>query len=73
VIANNPLRLGGCLDSASREKAARFVRMCDAFGVPLVVLVDVPGYLPGVGRSGTAWCAAARSCCTRSPRPSCRG
>src|SRR6059036_3963287 len=50
VIANNPLRLGGCLDSASAEKAARFVRMFDAFGVPLVVLVDVPGYLPGVGQ-----------------------
>ncbi len=50
VLANNPLRLGGCLDSASAEKAARFVRMCDAFGVPLVVLVDVPGYLPGVGQ-----------------------
>ncbi|MBA2641232.1 MAG: acyl-CoA carboxylase subunit beta [Nocardioidaceae bacterium] len=50
VIANNPLRLGGCLDSASAEKAARFVRMCDAFGVPLLVLVDVPGYLPGVGQ-----------------------
>jgi acetyl-CoA/propionyl-CoA carboxylase carboxyl transferase subunit len=50
VIANNPLRLGGCLDSASAEKASRFVRMCDAFGVPLLVLVDVPGYLPGVGQ-----------------------
>ncbi len=50
VIANNPLRLGGCLDSMSAEKAARFVRMCDAFGVPLVVLVDVPGYLPGLGQ-----------------------
>ncbi|KGN42466.1 acyl-CoA carboxylase subunit beta [Knoellia aerolata] len=50
VIANNPMRLGGCLDSPSAEKAARFVRMCDAFGVPLIVLVDVPGYLPGVGQ-----------------------
>jgi acetyl-CoA/propionyl-CoA carboxylase carboxyl transferase subunit len=50
VIANNPLRLGGCLDAASAEKAARFVRMCDALGVPLVVLVDVPGYLPGLGQ-----------------------
>jgi acetyl-CoA/propionyl-CoA carboxylase carboxyl transferase subunit len=50
VVANNPLRLGGCLDSSSAEKAARFVRMCDAFAVPLVVLVDVPGYLPGVGQ-----------------------
>jgi acetyl-CoA/propionyl-CoA carboxylase carboxyl transferase subunit len=50
VIANNPMRLGGCLDSTSAEKSARFVRMCDAFGVPLVVIVDVPGYLPGVGQ-----------------------
>ncbi|MCO5970726.1 acyl-CoA carboxylase subunit beta [Actinoallomurus soli] len=50
VIANNPMRLGGCLDSTSAEKASRFVRMCDAFGVPLVVIVDVPGYLPGVGQ-----------------------
>jgi acetyl-CoA/propionyl-CoA carboxylase carboxyl transferase subunit len=50
VIANNPMRLGGCLDSTSAEKAARFVRMCDSFGVPLVVVVDVPGYLPGVGQ-----------------------
>ena len=50
VVANNPMRLAGCLDAASAEKAARFVRMCDAFAVPLVVLVDVPGYLPGVGQ-----------------------
>jgi acetyl-CoA/propionyl-CoA carboxylase carboxyl transferase subunit len=50
VLANNPMRLGGCLDATSAEKAARFVRMCDALGVPLVVLVDVPGYLPGVGQ-----------------------
>ncbi|MDR0345421.1 MAG: acyl-CoA carboxylase subunit beta [Nocardiopsaceae bacterium] len=48
VIANNPLRLAGCLDCSTAEKAARFVRMCDAFGIPLVVLVDVPGYLPGL-------------------------
>jgi acetyl-CoA/propionyl-CoA carboxylase carboxyl transferase subunit len=48
VVANNPLRSGGCLDSASAEKASRFVRLCDAFGLPLVVVVDVPGYLPGV-------------------------
>ena len=50
VVANNPLRLGGCLDATSAEKAARFVRTCDAFGVPLVVVVDVPGYLPGLGQ-----------------------
>ena len=50
VIANNPLRLGGCLNSESAEKASRFVRLCNAFGVPLVVIVDVPGYLPGVSQ-----------------------
>jgi acetyl-CoA/propionyl-CoA carboxylase carboxyl transferase subunit len=50
VVANNPLRKGGCLDSLSAEKAARFVRLCDGLGVPLVVVVDVPGYLPGVGQ-----------------------
>ena len=50
VIANNPLRLGGCIDSLSAEKAARFVRMCDSLGVPLIVMVDVPGYLPGLGQ-----------------------
>ena len=48
VVANNPIRKGGCLDATSGEKAARFVRMCDSFGIPLAVVVDVPGYLPGV-------------------------
>ena len=57
VVANNPLRLGGCLDAAGAEKAARFVRMCDALGVPLIVLVDVPGYLPGLGQE---WDGVAR-------------
>ncbi|WP_238419890.1 acyl-CoA carboxylase subunit beta [Gordonia sp. 'Campus'] len=50
VIANNPLRMGGCLNSESAEKASRFVRLCDAFGIPLIVITDVPGYLPGVGQ-----------------------
>jgi acetyl-CoA/propionyl-CoA carboxylase carboxyl transferase subunit len=50
VVANNPLRKAGCLDSLSAEKASRFVRMCSSLGVPLVVLADVPGYLPGVGQ-----------------------
>ncbi len=50
VVANNPIRKGGCLDSLSAEKASRFVRMCDALGIPLLVIVDVPGYLPGVSQ-----------------------
>ncbi|HEX8105662.1 MAG TPA: carboxyl transferase domain-containing protein [Solirubrobacteraceae bacterium] len=48
VVANQPRHLGGVLDAAASEKAARFVGLCDAFGVPLVVLVDTPGFLPGV-------------------------
>ena len=47
VVANQPLVLAGCLDIDASEKAARFVRMCDAFNVPLLTLVDVPGFLPG--------------------------
>lgn len=50
VVANQPLVLAGCLDIDASEKAARFVRMCDAFGLPLVTLVDVPGFLPGTGQ-----------------------
>lgn len=50
VVANQPRVLAGCLDIAASEKGARFVRMCDAFGIPLVVLVDVPGFLPGLGQ-----------------------
>ena len=46
-VANQPQVLAGCLDIASSEKAARFVRTCDAFNIPLVLLVDVPGFLPG--------------------------
>jgi acetyl-CoA carboxylase carboxyltransferase component len=47
VIANNPRYLGGVLDSESATKAARFVRTCDLYGLPLVVLVDTPGFMPG--------------------------
>jgi propionyl-CoA carboxylase beta chain len=47
VVANQPLVLAGCLDIDASVKAARFVRTCDAFGVPLFTLVDVPGFLPG--------------------------
>jgi len=50
VVASDPSRLGGSLDAAAADKAARFVRMCDAFGVPLVVLVNTPGYLPGTAQ-----------------------
>ncbi|MGH2856593.1 MAG: acyl-CoA carboxylase subunit beta [Solirubrobacteraceae bacterium] len=47
VVANQPRHLGGVLDVSASEKGARFVAKCDAFGVPLLVLVDTPGYMPG--------------------------
>ena len=48
VVANQPLSLAGVLDAKASEKAAGFVQMCDSFNIPLVTLVDVPGFLPGV-------------------------
>ncbi len=47
IIANQPISLAGCLDVDSSKKAARFTRFCDCFNIPLLVLVDVPGFLPG--------------------------
>ncbi|MEL7025614.1 MAG: carboxyl transferase domain-containing protein, partial [Pseudomonadota bacterium] len=48
VVANQPMVLAGCLDIDSGRKGARFVRFCDAFNIPILTLVDVPGFLPGV-------------------------
>jgi propionyl-CoA carboxylase beta chain len=50
VVANQPMHFAGCLDIDASEKAARFVRTCDAFNIPVITLVDVPGFLPGVGQ-----------------------
>jgi propionyl-CoA carboxylase beta chain len=47
IVANQPMQFAGCLDIHASEKAARFVRSCDAFNVPVLTLVDVPGFLPG--------------------------
>lgn len=49
-VANQPMVLAGCLDIASSRKAARFVRFCDAFNIPIVTFVDVPGFLPGTAQ-----------------------
>ena len=48
VIANQPMVLGGCLDIDASDKAARFIRFCDAFNFPIISFIDCPGYLPGV-------------------------
>ena len=50
VVANQPMVLAGCLDIDSSRKAARFVRFCDAFSIPILTLVDVPGFLPGTAQ-----------------------
>jgi propionyl-CoA carboxylase beta chain len=50
VVANQPMQFAGTLDIAASEKAARFVRTCDAFNVPVLTFVDVPGFLPGTGQ-----------------------
>lgn len=49
-VANQPMEMAGCLDIDASRKAARFVRFCDAFNIPLVTLVDVPGFLPGTSQ-----------------------
>jgi len=49
-VANQPMHLAGCLDINASVKAARFIRFCDAFNIPLVTLIDVPGFLPGVNQ-----------------------
>ena len=50
VVANQPLVLAGCLDINASKKAARFIRFCDSFDIPILTLVDVPGFLPGVAQ-----------------------
>jgi len=50
IVANQPLVLAGCLDIKSSIKAARFVRFCDAFGIPVITFVDVPGFMPGTSQ-----------------------
>src|ERR1700682_2986401 len=50
IVANQPMVLAGCLDIDSSRKAARFVRFCDCFGIPIVTFVDVPGFLPGTAQ-----------------------
>jgi propionyl-CoA carboxylase beta chain len=50
IVANQPMVLAGCLDIASSRKAARFVRFCDCFNIPILTFVDVPGFLPGTSQ-----------------------
>ncbi len=67
VVANQPMVLAGCLDIDSSKKGARFVRFCDAFNIPILTLVDVPGFMPGTAqeyrRHHQAWRQAALCLC----------
>ena len=73
IVGNQPQSLAGVLDIDASVKAARFVRTCDAFNIPLITFCDVPGFLPG-HRPGVAAgsSATARSSSTRTPRRRCR-
>ena len=83
IVANQPAALAGALDIDSSNKAARFIRFCDAFNIPIVTLVDTPGYMPGsnqehngIIRHGSkllyAYCEATvpriTTCCWKSIR-----
>jgi len=53
IVANQPMYIAGCLDINASVKAARFIRFCDAFNIPIVTFVDVPGFLPGTDQEHT--------------------
>ena len=73
IVANQPRYLGGVLDAEGSEKAARFVGFCDSFGLPLVAVVDTPGFMPGSKQeAGRASSATAPRSCGRSRRRGCR-
>ncbi len=72
IVANQPMVLAGCLDISASKKAARFVRFCDAFEIPILTFVDVPGFLPGVAQEHNGIIKHGRSSSSPMPRPPCR-
>ncbi len=72
IIANQPAVLAGAIDINAATKASRFIRFCNAFNIPLVTFVDVPGFFPGVRRNTAGSSATAPSCCSHTPRRPCR-
>src|SRR3546814_17001664 len=69
VIANNPKHLGGAVDSAAADKASRFMQLCDAYDIPIVVLADTPGNMVGPEDEMTG---LVRHCCRMLDRKSTR-
>lgn len=71
IVANQPMVLAGCLDIKSSIKAARFVRFCDAFNIPIITFVDVPGFMPGTAQEYGASLNMAPSCSMPTPNARC--
>ena len=68
IVANQPHHLGGVLDAEGSEKAARFVTFCESFGLPLIAVVDTPGFMPGSKQERAAWSGMERRWFVPSPR-----
>ncbi len=71
-VANQPMFLAGSLDVDASDKAARFIRFCDAFNIPVITLMDVPGFFPANSRKKKALSATARRCSMPTPKRPCR-
>ena len=71
-VANQPMFLAGSLDVDASDKAARFIRFCDAFNIPVITLMDVPGFFPANSRKKKASSATALKCSTPTPKRQCR-
>lgn len=71
IIANQPKFLAGCLDINASDKAARFIRFCDSFNIPVVTFVDVPGFLPGTNQEYGGIIAMAPKCSTLTVKRRC--
>jgi propionyl-CoA carboxylase beta chain len=72
VVANQPMVLAGCLDIDSARKAARFVRFCDAFEIPILTLIDVPGFLPGKSQEYDGLSSTAQNYCLPMVKRQCQ-
>jgi propionyl-CoA carboxylase beta chain len=72
IVANNPGVKAGTLDIDSSDKGARFIRFCNVFNIPLVTLVDIPGFMPGIQQERAGLFVTGRKCCLRTRRLPCR-
>jgi propionyl-CoA carboxylase beta chain len=72
IVANQPMVMAGCLDIKSSIKAGRFVRFCDAFNIPIITFVDVPGFMPGTAQEYGGIIKHGPSCSTPTPNARCR-